>query len=284
MASASTEGNPMSNFLSAIFCCNQRKNTPAILTQVSLSSATAEDELPPLPKTTKSQRSTSRAGGRGADSSAGPDYYAIYLRPRKLPRSGDIDAAKEFNRRWGGIHVKLCSFAPDKGEGSKAVPAHGTALEDAVRAMRVAAVNASGAMSLSGWKLPDDAELPVTYARDSGVAMLKMPEDSAGLKALCKTAATANLKKPRKPNELHVTIGDSARADRVRAALLECETWELAIAKSPRSEQGVRVNGFLEVTPIRFGDDSSASPRRGKRVHVYAPSLPSQYAGSQKGD
>jgi hypothetical protein len=53
-----------------------------------------------------------------------PDQYAVYLRPRKMPRNADVDAAKEFNRRFGGIHVKLCGFAPERGSGSTEAPAH----------------------------------------------------------------------------------------------------------------------------------------------------------------
>jgi hypothetical protein len=152
--------------------------------------------------------------------------------------------------------------------------------------MRIAACNASGTMALSGWRLGEDAELPVTRSRE-GVAMLKLPESAPALCALCNAAAAAGLQKPRSPSELHITIG-SARPERVRAALLACERWELAVARSPGDERGIRVNGFLEVTPIRVPHESPDESRKGsnraKRVHVYAPSLPSQYAGSVASD
>ena len=47
------------------------------------------------------------------------DRYALYLRP--LDSDGQplyVPEASEAQKRWGGLHVTLCGFAPKKGSGA----------------------------------------------------------------------------------------------------------------------------------------------------------------------
>ena len=76
---------------------------------------------------------------RASGSAESPDVYAVYLRPRRLKRKTEVVAAMEFNRRWGGIHITLCSFAPSSDTGgTKRNPPHGSELESALASIQMA--------------------------------------------------------------------------------------------------------------------------------------------------
>jgi len=227
-----------------------------------------------------------------AGSSEHPDLYAIYLRPRRIQRQKEVIAAMEFNRRWGGLHATLCSFAIDHGAGGEAKRsvAHGSDIESAMSSIHMA----GQPRTLSSFQLDKkSAKLPITRSKTHpGIAMLKLPADHPGLKAMCAAAAAAGLKNARKPEELHITIGDEANAAGVREALWACEHWELSIAKSSGGEKEIRVQQFVDVKVLKWDGGApssrpsgsgasrkSAVSRSGRRYHVYAPSLPSQHPG-----
>lgn len=214
-----------------------------------------------------------------------PDLYAVYLRPRRLKRKSEVIAAMEFNRRWGGLHVTLCSFAPISGSPGTC---HGSDLDAAMISIQ----EAGQPKTLTAFKLTKQtAKLPLIYSKaNSGVAMLKLPSDHPALRAMCAAASAAGLKQARKADELHITIGNASNADVVREALWACEYWEVALAKSSSAEAEIRVNGFVDVRPLTWeaGDSGSLVPTgsggstksgSGRRYHVYAPSLPSEYHG-----
>ena len=158
-----------------------------------------------------------------------PDLYAVYLRPRRLKRAPEVVSAMEFNRRGGGLHATLCSFAPDVSTGgTKRSPPHGSELESAMSSMHMA----GQPKTLSSFKLDKSAKLPVVHSKaHPGIAMLKLPAEHPGLRAICDAASAAGLRNARKVDDLHITVGDDANANVVREALLACETWELALAK-----------------------------------------------------
>ncbi|KAL1496546.1 hypothetical protein AB1Y20_014152 [Prymnesium parvum] len=211
----------------------------------------------------------------------GPALYAIYLRPRRLKRKPEVVAAMEFNRRWGGLHVALCSFARPPGQGE---PSHPRPVDDALRALH----EAGRPRTLASFRLTrESARLPLVTRSDA--AMLQLPADHPGLRAMCKAAAAAGLRGARRADELHLAIGDAASADGVREALWACEHWELALARASGGEKGIRVTAFLEVKPLSWdagrpaerpvgsaASRRSATSQSGRRYHVYSPSLPSE--------
>lgn len=220
-----------------------------------------------------------------------PDLFAIYLRPRRLQRKAEVVSTMEFNRRWGGIHITLCSFAPPYAtEANARTPPHGCDLDSAMTSLHMA----GQPKTLSSFKIDKSAKLPLVHSKSHpGIAMLKMPADHVGLRAICNAASAAGLRNARKVEDMHVTVGDELNVDGVREALWACEYWELALAKSSGKEREIRVTGFVEVKPLTWDGSSkpssrlsgsgaskkSATSRSGRRYHVYAPSLPSEYHG-----
>ena len=87
------------------------------------------------------------------------DRYALYLRP--LDSDGQplyVSEASEAQKRWGGLHVTLCGFAPKKDSG--APQTHPFSLVEALSKTFLAAKSAAKPGE-THWCLSSDSTLPL---------------------------------------------------------------------------------------------------------------------------
>ena len=90
------------------------------------------------------------------------DRYALYLRP--LDSNGQpgqplyVPEASEAQKRWGGLHVTLCGFAPKKDSG--APQTHPVSLVEALHKTFLA-VKSAAKPGETYWCLSCDATLPL---------------------------------------------------------------------------------------------------------------------------
>ena len=157
---------------------------------------------------------------------------AIYLRPLDIHGNWlEVEGASESQRRWGGLHVTLCSFAPQPGIGAP-LP-HGRSIVDALDSAAAAASAAGGS---SSWRL--------SRARiyRGGVSL---PRDEPTLVAICNAVAAAGLLKARAVTSLHCSCGEG-HEEAVLQALLNCTRWELCIASCSRNVSPLCVSGITE--------------------------------------
>ena len=87
------------------------------------------------------------------------DRFALYLRP--LDSDGQplyVPEASEAQKRWGGLHVTLCGFAPKKDSG--ALQTHPFSLVETLHKTFLAAKSAAKPGE-THWCLSRDATLPL---------------------------------------------------------------------------------------------------------------------------
>jgi len=183
------------------------------------------------------------------------DRFALYLRP--LDSDGQplyVSEASEAQKRWGGLHVTLCGFAPKKGSG--APQTHPASLVETL-SKAFLAVKATAKPGENHWSLKSDSTLPLVgsklmlYPRENG-------ELCNTLSAISETVTSSGLLNARAAETLHVSIGhsdptsanitqvDATRAARVRTALAQVKRWELVIAKCQTGTMPLQVTEFRE--------------------------------------
>lgn len=202
-----------------------------------------------------------------------PPTFALYLRPLGLGLEGGgghaallLRAAHESQRRWGGLHVTLCSFAAkcsDRGRAAAAAAQgalgahHRGSLREALVAMHAAAARAGPTAPAGGpasrpghWNLRHDggaaapgggtlaAAVPHAEARHAGLRMLALPAGSPTLGAICRACARAGMHNARRPEQLHMTIAAGGGAS---GAVAEGEAMEEAVEAMEAMEEAVRV-------------------------------------------
>jgi len=140
----------------------------------------------------------------------GPDLFAVYLRPN-LPlatsqwASGWAKAAEQQQAAgWGGLHVTMCSFAPNLSSGQPGH--HGGSLRGVLQAMleEVQQVKGSG----QRWQL--SARHPVPYLYTRGTCLMVALPASRTLTALTSCVLKHAMVNARAVSDLHVTLGDPA--------------------------------------------------------------------------
>ena len=169
------------------------------------------------------------------------DRLALYLRP--LDANGQalyVPGATESQKRWGGLHATLCSFAPERGARGASVE-HLSLLADVLEH----AYSAAAAIAKPGaqrWRLRSTALLPA----ENNMLWLSPTAsgDSHTLKVISQVVASAGLLNARPAESLHISIG-SADASLARVALLDAPRWELAIAKCSAGTERLQVTEFV---------------------------------------
>jgi len=174
------------------------------------------------------------------------DRFALYLRP--LNENGaplNVPGATESQERWGGLHATLCGFAPKQGARGAKVK-HPSSLIDTLDRAHSAAGAAAAQSGAGEWRLSRDAILPAEHN-----ALMLLPTstgDSPTLRAIAEVVTSAGLLNARPAESLHISIGsaDAARAQAVRAALMDAPRWELVIAKCHAGTERLKVTEFRE--------------------------------------
>ena len=184
------------------------------------------------------------------------DRFAVYLRPETAALQCDpaaLAAATANQKKWGGLHVTLCSFAPKKGDDG-AGRAHRSSLRRALAAAAEAMRDVAGK---SRWRLGDSAAERLAlyeYGPSGEQAGVGLPPASRALHALCGALSELGLQNVRPPEQLHMTLGrlEAGAAEAVRCALQRCPGWELVIAKCAAHEPELRATQFNEVMPLSW--------------------------------
>jgi hypothetical protein len=166
-----------------------------------------------------------------------PAQYAIYLRPVAL-QGAAVDAASASQKRWGGLHVTLCSFAPkltgtvkpQARGGASSSQSHAGSVRAALQAMHSAACAVAYHDKRHGsWQLAPTAALErlervpreadrsqreplpsdgtaAARPRTGSYYMFGFPPDCPTLGAICAAAAGAGMLNARHPETLHLTM------------------------------------------------------------------------------
>jgi hypothetical protein len=186
------------------------------------------------------------------------DRFAVYLRPETAALQCDpaaLAAATANQKKWGGLHVTLCSFAPKNGDDDTG-SAHGSSLR---RALAAAAEAMRDVASETRWRLGDSADERLAlyeYGPSGELASrgVGLPTATRTLHALCGALSELGLQNVRRPDQLHMTLGrlEVGAAEAVRCALQRCPGWELVIAKCAAHEPELRTTQFNEVMPLSW--------------------------------
>ena len=191
-----------------------------------------------------------------------PDRFAIFLKPIDLNiKSKDVQKVNAINSKWGGLHIALCSFAPKKGERTSDWQEHNcSSMKHAVIAITDAVRQSIKDVGKSRFSLVDEFSrldtncLPLQISEKTGVGMLLIaPLKSSRsfrqkgvsttsaapkfktLNAICQAAATAQLYRARRPEQLHINLGkawaDEKHANEIRSSVLKCVRWEIVVVK-----------------------------------------------------
>lgn len=193
---------------------------------------------------------------------AAPNRFALYLKPVGVDHHACIQLVNEEQKKWGGIHATLCSFAPRSGSG--ALGAHSTSLK---KSMKLAA-DAARAHSAC-WTLGKDAPLDVRVKKDrpcvgcSNVT-LKLPKGSRTLQALTHSLQQRGLQDVRAPERLHVTLGRCEYISEETVAevqrVLRDAHWKLVIVRGTEVGEPLRATRFNEEIALEWEPDHAAAP------------------------
>mmetsp|Transcript_104944 Transcript_104944/g.197732 ORF Transcript_104944/g.197732 Transcript_104944/m.197732 type:complete len:197 (-) Transcript_104944:71-661(-) len=189
--------------------------------------------------------------------------YSLYLRP-DLP--GDVEVvrtAANCQKRWGGVHATLCSFAHKANEIDATRACHGSSLLRTMQAMLEASVppglDACKGAEVAGaarWKLNPDEELPDADP-DDDLVILRLPHQSPTLCAIAKVAREMGLANARKAKELHITLGPRRKFSResieaMRDELRSCTSWRIVIVKCQVGESELCVSQLRESVVLEW--------------------------------
>eukprot|EP00929_Paragymnodinium_shiwhaense_P025217 TRINITY_DN15314_c0_g1_i1.p1 TRINITY_DN15314_c0_g1~~TRINITY_DN15314_c0_g1_i1.p1 ORF type:complete len:211 (-),score=41.03 TRINITY_DN15314_c0_g1_i1:633-1265(-) len=199
--------------------------------------------------------------------------YSLYLRPA-LKLTEEVQLAMDCQRKWGGMHATLCSFAAKCSEGEAPHAAHGSSLKVAMQEMHAAAMPpclGDGAklnvsdypQKCKRWRLETDALLPESASEK--LVMLMLPKEAHVLRAITSVAKKMHLWNARPVESLHITLGPRhlfppETVEAIRQQLRECVDWRIVIVKCNPWEPVRCVSEDRESLTLEWHDLHESNP------------------------